>query len=437
MAEKIKIIGGGLAGCECAYQLLKRGYAVDLYEMRPTVQTPAHKTSDLAELVCSNSLKSTDFGTSQGLLKREMKLLGSMVLRVAESVSVPAGGALAVDRSGFSAGVEKELSLFCRLKIIREEVTSLDSDSYTVVAAGPLASEKLCGAIGKLTGTDSLHFYDAVAPIVTAESVDRTESFFAGRYGKGGDDYLNCPMNREEYYAFCDALCSAETVILKEFEKRDVFNACMPIEIIAKSGRDSMRFGPLRPVGIVNPSDGVRPFAVVQLRKEDNFDNLYNIVGFQTNLKFGEQKRVFGMIPALADAEYARYGVMHRNTFIDAPKSINADFSCKNDAKIFFGGQISGVEGYLESAASGLMCAVNIDRNIRGMQSAIPGENTAIGSLMRYISATNTDFEPMHVSYSLMPELGEKIRNKQERKLKYSERAIEDMENYVRITDKE
>ena len=436
--NKVIVIGGGLAGCECAYQLLKRGHRVELYEMRPDKQTAVHKTGLLAELVCSNSLKSRDINTAQGLLKNELSQLDSLILRVAERTSVPAGGALAVDRKEFSHEVERALSEYNELKVIRKEITEIpDNDGYTVVATGPLTEGKLAESIKTLTGNNELYFYDAVAPVITAESVDKEKSFFAGRYGKGGDDYLNCPMNEEEYTAFQEELKNAETVILKDFEKHEVFNACMPIELMAKRGKDCMRFGPLRPVGIKDPETGKRPYAVVQLRKEDNYNSMYNIVGFQTNLKFGEQERVFRMIPALADAEFVRYGVLHRNTFLNAPKTLNADFSYINNEKIYFAGQISGVEGYLESTMSGLMSAINIDRELRGKDKVIPSEYTAVGSLMRYIALPNVNFQPMHVSYSLMPELEEKIKDKKLKKEKYSQRAVEAMKQFVERISKE
>ena len=386
---KIKIVGAGLAGCECAYQLLKRGYAVDLYEMRPSIQTPVHKTGKLAELVCSNSLKSTDINTAQGLLKYELSALDSLILKCADKVRVPAGGALAVDRELFSTEVEKELGVFKKLNIVREECTDISDDVITVISTGPLTSDRLNETISKLTGSERLHFYDAVAPIITTESVDMKKAFYAGRYGKGGDDYLNCPMNREEYLNFYDALINAESVILKDFENKEIFNACMPIEIMAKKGIDCMRFGPLRPVGIRVPESDERPYAVVQLRKEDNFNNLLNLVGFQTNLKFGEQKKVFSLIPGLENAEFVRYGVMHRNTYIDAPKIIKSDFSVINNENIYFAGQISGVEGYLESTMSGLITAINIDRKLRNKKYLQMSENTATGSLIKYLTSFN------------------------------------------------
>lgn len=429
--NRIKIIGGGLAGCEAAYQLLKRGYLVDLYEMRPKVSTPIHQTDNLAELVCSNSFKSNDENTAQGLLKYELNAMDSLILKVAKRCSVPAGGALAVDRLDFSLLIEKELKTFDNLNIIREECS--DISPYTIVASGPLTSSLLSEKIAELLGENQLNFYDAVAPIVSYESVDMTNAFFAGRYNKGGDDYINCPLNEKEYYDFVDNLISSDKIILKEFETKDIFNACMPIEIMAEKGKDSMRFGPLRPVGIYDPVTNKRPFAVVQLRKEDNANKCYNIVGFQTNLKFSEQKRVFGIIPALKNAEYMRYGVMHRNTFINAPKVLNANFSLKKDDSIFFAGQISGVEGYLESAMSGLIAAINMARKIDNKEAFIPPIETMTGSLMHYISSENKDFQPMHVSFMLVPELVEKIKDKQKRKEEYSNRAKKAIDLYIKV----
>jgi methylenetetrahydrofolate--tRNA-(uracil-5-)-methyltransferase len=433
--KKIKVIGGGLAGCEASYQLLKKGFAVDLYEMRPKVMTPIHKTGDLAELVCSNSLKSVDENTSQGLLKYELALLDSLILKAANACMVPAGGALAVSREEFSKKIEKELAIFENFNIIREECTSIDD--YTIIASGPLTSDKLSSVIEKLIGENGLHFYDAVAPIVAKESLDMENAFFAGRYGKGGDDYLNLPLNYDQYYAFVDELISADRVILKDFEKKEIFNACMPIEEMARKGRDSLRFGPLKPVGIYNPKDNKRPFAVVQLRKEDNYNKLYNLVGFQTNLKFSEQARVFGMIPALENAEFVRYGVMHRNTYINAPKVLDNTFAMKENNSIFFAGQISGVEGYVESAMSGLFAGINMARLCEYKQLLVPPENTACGSLMRYISSEKKDFQPMHVSYLLMTELEQKYRDKAKRKEAYSGRAKKEMEEFVKRYIKE
>jgi len=326
--------------------------------------------------------------------------------------------------------VERELSKFDKLTIIRKECKQITP--YTIVATGPLTSEAMSKEIRDFAGEASLSFYDAVAPIVTCESVDMNSAFFAGRYNKGGDDYINCPLNEKEYYDFVDNLILADKIILKEFENKEIFQACMPVEVMAQKGRESLRFGPLRPVGIYHPVTNQRPFAVVQLRKEDNVNKCYNIVGFQTNLKFGEQKRVFGLIPALKNAEYERYGVMHRNTFINAPKTLNIDFSAKKDKKVFFAGQISGVEGYLESVMSGLMAGINMYNTLLGKDSDVPSIDTMTGSLMKYISAENSNFQPMHVSYMLVPELDERIKDKHKRKEAYSLRAIKAMELYTK-----
>ena len=425
---KIKVIGGGLAGCEAVYQLAKRGVEVELYEMRPKVFTPAHKTDGYAELVCSNSLKSEDVLTAQGCLKREMRLMDSLIMRAADASRVPAGGALAVDRDKFSAYVGEVIGSFDNVKVIREECDTIDD--FTIIATGPLTSPKMADKLREYAGDEFLNFFDAVAPIVTAESVDMEQAFFAGRYGKGGDDYLNCPMEKDEYIAFVENLVSADKVILKDFEKRDVFNACMPVEVMAAKGIDTLRFGPLRPVGLTDPKTGRRPYAAVQLRKENAEGTMYNLVGFQTNLKFGEQKRVFGMIPALHDAEFVRYGVMHRNTFVNAPMLLNEDFSLKKNDTVFFAGQISGVEGYVESIVGGLMCAINIDRRAKGLPSVIPPETTLTGGLMRYVAAPNPDFQPMHVSFALLPPI-EGIRDKKKRKEEYGKRAVSDMERFA------
>ncbi len=431
MKKKIKIIGGGLAGCESAYQLLKRGVAVDLYEMRPHTVTNAHKTGDLAELVCSNSFKSLEHSTAQGALKVELELLDSLILKTAKKTAVPAGGALAVDRNAFSKEIEKALMNFDNFNLIRQEETIIDD--FTIVATGPLTSQKLTKQIEVLFGEKNMYFYDAVAPIISYQSIDKDKSFFGGRYGKGGDDYLNCPMDSQQYYAFVDELIKAERVILKDFEKKDIFDACIPIEIMAQKGRDSLRFGPLRPVGLMHPSLSEKPYAVVQLRKEDNYNELYNLVGFQTNLKFAEQKRVFQMIPALENAEFIRYGVMHRNTFINSPHLLNYDLSLKSNNKVFFVGQLCGVEGYMESCMSGLLAGINVYRRLKGLEIIMPNEYTISGSLIKYITSTIKDFQPMHVSFSLLPPLTTKIRNKKERKLEYSKRARENIHKYITL----
>lgn len=432
--KTVAVIGGGLAGCEAAYQLLIRGYNVKLYEMRPLKMTAAHKSGGLAELVCSNSLKSTDTATSQGLLKAELRLLDSVILRIAESVSVPAGGALSVDRERFSSEIEKTLSAFDNFSLIREEITDIPPEPC-IIATGPLTSDALAKRISEFIGEDALYFYDAAAPIVTFASVDTGKAFFCGRYGKGGDDYLNCPLTEEEYRLFVKELINSEKVILKDFEKGEVFEACMPVEVMAARGEQSLRFGPMRPVGIYDPETGKRPYAVLQLRKEDNYNGLYNLVGCQTNLRFGEQQRVFGIIPALKNAEFVRYGVMHRNTFINSPKALNADFSLRKNGLIFFAGQISGVEGYLESCMSGLISAISLSEKLEGREPVIPSEKTVCGSLMRYISGAAKDFQPMHASLALLPENDIIIKDKKLRKAAYAERALLEMKKYTEIIE--
>ena len=426
--KTVKVIGAGLAGCEACYQLLKRGVQVELYEMRPNKITPAHHGGDFAELVCSNSLKSTDPITPQGELKRELELLDSMVLRAAKYASVPSGGALAVDRLKFSKKVEEELLRFPNLTIIREEKTIVDD--YTIVCAGPLCSDSLSENIKSLVG-EKLSFFDAVAPIVTKESIDMDSAYFMSRYNKGDSDYLNCPMNKDEYYAFVEALISGERVILKDFEKRDIFSACQPVEYMAVKGRDTLRFGPLRPVGLY-PLGGKKPYAVVQLRPENKENTLFNIVGFQTNLKFAEQKRIFSLIPALKSAEFVRYGVMHRNTFINSPEILNADLSLKSNSNVFFGGQINGGEGYVESVATGLICGINMYKNLTDIPTVILPKSTVLGGLISYITSGNgATFQPMHASFQLTDELGITTRDKAKKKELYAERAISSLNNFL------
>ncbi len=427
--SKVKVIGGGLAGCEAAYQLLNRGYQVDLYEMRPLTTTGAHRTDRLGELVCSNSLKSELIDTSSGLLKAEMRMLGSMLLEAADVAKVPAGGALAVDREVFSEEIERRLFAFGdRLHVIREEVTSIDWDSPTIIATGPLTSPALADALKEVTG-EYMHFSDAVAPIVSADSIDMSKAFFAARYGKGDSDYLNCGMNKEEYLAFYQAIVSAECVSDKLLDAT-FYENCMPIEVMAKRGEDAMRYGPLRPVGIRNEK-GDKFYAVLQLRKENTLGETYNLVGFQTNLKFGEQKRVFGMIPGLKNAEFLRYGVMHRNTYVDAPKVIDETFAVKGKPSVYIAGQLSGVEGYMESTMSGLIAALSLDKRLKGEVATIPDEYTMIGAICRYIAnPQNEGLQPMNSNYGLLPPITG-VRDKKLRKAAYSERAIEHMKEYV------
>ena len=432
MSEKVKVIGGGLAGVEAAWALANKGIKVVLYEMKPKKYSPAHKLPTLAELVCSNSLKAERIESAAGLLKEEMRRLGSICVECAYKCKVPAGGALAVDRDEFSRLITEKISSHENITIINEEVTEIP-DGNVIIAAGPLASDTLSEKIAELCG-DGLHFFDAAAPIVTLESVNMEKAFCASRYERGGeDDYINCPMNKEEYENFYDALVSAESADLHSFDKKkDVYEGCMPIEVLASRGKDAMRYGPLKPVGLRDPRTGHRPWAVLQLRKENSQGTMFNLVGFQTNLKFGEQKRVFSMIPALENAEFIRYGVMHRNTFIDSPRLLCGDFSFRERDSLFFAGQITGVEGYMESAASGIMAGLNMARRLEGKETYILPETTMTGALSRYISdPTVTDFQPMGANFGVLPPIEPKIRDKKERYKALSERGLEDFEKYL------
>ena len=427
MAKKlVKIIGGGLAGTECALQLLKRGFAVEMFEMRPNKTTGAHKTDGLAELVCSNSLKSTEHSTASGLLKDELDFLGCALLPLARESAVPSGSALAVDREKFSRAVERELAKYADFRLVREEITELE-DVPTVVATGPLTSPNMAETVGKFTGKDRLFFYDAIAPIVSFESVDMDYAYFGGRYGKGGEDYLNLPMNRDEYEAFYNELVNAQSVILHDFEKKELFDGCMPIEEMAKRGSDTIRFGPLKPIGLRNPKTGEKAYAVVQLRKENISGDCYNLVGFQTNLTYPEQKRVFSMIPALHNAEFIRYGVMHRNTYINSPNVLDANFRLKGDKPWYIAGQLSGVEGYVESIMSGMIAGISIAYELEDKHFDVPSDVTIIGSLARYISTQQIDFKPMNANFGILPSI-DGIRDKQKRKLAYHDRAMKSLE---------
>ena len=417
----VTVVGAGLAGAEAAYRLLSRGYPVTLYEMKPKKRTPAHKGDGFAELVCSNSLRSDRPVNAVGLLKEEMRALDSLILRAADATRVPADGALAVDREGFSAYVTETLKSFPDLTVVTEELTEIPA-SPAIVATGPLTSGAMSEAIERRFGT-SLHFYDAAAPIVTYDSLDHDRIFAASRYDRGSD-YLNCPMTREEYFAFYHALVGAETAPLHSFETPRVFEGCMPVEVMAKRGELTLAYGPLKPVGLT--VNGKRPFAVVQLRRDNADGTLYNIVGFQTNLKFSEQKRVFGMIPGLAHAEYARYGVMHRNTFLESPKLLNHDYSLRTDPLLFFAGQMTGVEGYVESAASGLLSAISLIEKLEGRPPVDFTSETAIGALGHYVAEYNGgDFQPMNVTFGIMDPLSERVRSKQERCARIAERALD------------
>lgn len=426
----INVIGGGLAGSEAAYQLLKRGHTVNLYEMRKgNKTTPCHHTDKLAELVCSNSLKSNLLDTASGALKEELRLLDSLLIRVAERVSVPSGGALAVNRNDFSDAIENELNKFDNFHLIAEEVTAIDKLAPVIIATGPLTSDSLTNEIAKLTG-DGLAFYDAAAPIIDGNSIDYDKAFYATRYDKGNEtDYLNCGMDKEQYIAFYEALVSAEVANLHEFDKRDFYEGCMPVEVMARRGIDTIRYGMMKPKGIVNPKNGARYYAVVQLRRENTEGSAYNIVGFQTNLTFPEQRRVFRMISGLENAEFLRYGVMHRNTFIDSPKVLEPSFRLKGDKPIYFAGQITGVEGYVESMMSGLTAAINLDSEIRNGEIFLPPVTTITGALMRYIGAENKSFQPMNANFGILPEI--KTRDKKQRKRDYADRAVNDIREYI------
>ena len=432
MAEEVKIIGGGLAGVEAAWQLANKGFKVKLYEMKPLKYSPAHKLSTLGELVCSNSLKAKRLESAAGLLKAEMRIFGSICMECADKCEVPAGGALAVDRHEFSRLITERIEAHENIEIIREEVCEIP-EGNVIVAAGPLASDALSDSIAELCG-EGLHFFDAAAPIVTLESINMEKAFTASRYERGGeDDYINCPMNKEEYEAFYEALITAEGASLHSFDKKkDFYEGCMPIEVLASRGKDTMRFGPMKPVGLRDPRTGHRPWAVLQLRKENSTGTMFNLVGFQTNLKFPEQKRVFSMIPALENAEFVRYGVMHRNTFIDSPRLLNGDFSFRERANLFFAGQITGVEGYMESAASGIMAGINMARRLQGKGTLVLPETTMIGALSRYISdPTVVNFQPMGANFGVLPAIEPKIRDKKERYAALSERAVDSMKKYL------
>ncbi len=432
MTEPVSVIGGGFAGCEAAMQLAKRGVPVRLYEMKPVRFSPAHKSENLCELVCSNSFKAARTDSAAGLLKAEMELLGSVTVRCAKQTAVPAGGALAVDRDLFSAAVTKAVAAEPLIEVLREEITEVPRSGVVVVAAGPLASEALSADISALCGAP-LSFFDAAAPIVTAESVDMAHAFVQSRYEKGGDDYVNCPMNKAEYEAFHAALVTAETAVLHDFEKNGIYEGCMPIEVMAKRGENTVRFGPMKPVGLRDPATGHRPWAVLQLRKENAAGTLYNLVGFQTNLKFGEQKRVFGMIPALRNAEFARYGVMHRNTFLHSPGLLTPAFNMIEHPDIFFAGQITGVEGYMESAAAGILAGINAANRALGKPPFILPPETMLGALSHYIADTAVkDFQPMGAAMGLLPPPEEKIRDKRARYAFLAQRALTAVQNEIR-----
>lgn len=437
MSDKVKVIGAGLAGVEAAWQLSNAGIQVELYEMKPKKFSPAHKYKGFAELVCSNSLKADRVDSAAGMLKEEMRKLGSLTMLAAQASRVSAGGALAVDRTQFSDLITEKIKSQPNITVVEEEVTSIP-DGDVIIATGPLTSDALAEDIGRLCG-EYLYFHDAAAPIVTYESLDKDKVFFASRYGKGEADYINCPMNKDEYLRFYNELINAESAELKEFDKQHfakdgfkVYEGCMPVELLAKRGEDTMRFGPLKPVGLTDPHTGSRPYAVVQLRAENTAGTLYNLVGFQTNLKFGEQKRVFSMIPGLENAEFMRYGVMHRNTFINSPKLLTEQFNMRSNEHIYFAGQITGVEGYIESAASGIFAGLCMARRLKGLGKISLPETTMLGALSKYISDEAVEkFQPMGCNMGILPELPERIRDK---KLKYktiAERGLADLDELL------
>lgn len=429
MEQSVFVLGAGMAGCEAAWQIANAGVPVTLCEMKPQKFSPAHQSEGFAELVCSNSLKAARLDSAAGLLKEEMRRLGSLLTDCAEQSKVPAGGALAVDRDEFSRLATKALLAHPLVTVRREEITALP-EGFTVVATGPLTAGKLVQQIEALCG-GGLSFFDAAAPIVTAESIDREKCFAASRYDKGEADYLNCPMNREEYERFVGELVQAQRAPVHAFDRADpkVYEGCMPIEVLAGRGHDAIRFGPMKPVGLRDPNTGHRPWAVLQLRTENRENTLYNLVGFQTNLKFGEQKRVFGLIPGLAHAEFVRYGVMHRNTFLQSPKVLSADFSLREHPSLFFAGQITGVEGYMESAGSGILAGRNVLRRLRGQKPLVLPETTMLGALSRYVSGyAGKDFQPMGANFGVLPPLSEPIRDKRERYMALSLRALADLQ---------
>ncbi|PJN68943.1 FADH(2)-oxidizing methylenetetrahydrofolate--tRNA-(uracil(54)-C(5))-methyltransferase TrmFO [Bacillus mycoides] len=431
--QVVNVIGAGLAGSEAAYQIAKRGVQVKLYEMRPVRQTPAHHTDKFAELVCSNSLRANTLTNAVGVIKEEMRLMDSVIIRAADECSVPAGGALAVDRHEFAAKVTEYVKNHPNVTVMNEEITEIP-EGPTVIATGPLTSPELSAQLKKLTGEDYFYFYDAAAPIVEKDSIDMNKVYLKSRYDKGEAAYLNCPMTEEEFDRFYEALIAAETVPLKEFEKEIFFEGCMPVEVMASRGRQTLVFGPMKPVGLEDPKTGKTPYAVVQLRQDDAAGTLYNIVGFQTHLKWGPQKEVLQLIPGLENAEIVRYGVMHRNTFINSPNLLRPTYQYKQRDDLFFAGQMTGVEGYVESAASGLLAGINAARLVQGEEPVVLPPVTAMGSMANYITATNAkNFQPMNANFGLFTPLEKKIKKKQERNEAYATRALETIQNFVNI----
>jgi methylenetetrahydrofolate--tRNA-(uracil-5-)-methyltransferase len=434
-SKPVIIIGGRLAGCEGTWQLLKRGFEVLLYEMKPGVYTPAHKSPLLAKLVCSNSLRSNIIRNAVGLLKEEMRTLDSIIIEAADAAAVPAGNALAVDRTLFSQYIEQKLNECKGLKIIREEITAIPGDSPAIIASGPLTSDPLAKSISKTTGSEYLYFYDAISPIIDRDSIDNTLVFRASRYNNDNGDYLNCPLTRDEYEQFWKVLTEGKEVPLRNFEDSKCFEGCLPIEVMARRGKNTLAFGPMKPLGLINPKTGERPYAVVQLRQEDRNGTLFNMVGFQTKLTWPEQRRIFRTIPGLKEAEFARYGSIHRNTFINFPALLKNTLQLRSNDNIFFAGQITGVEGYVESAAMGLIAGINIHRYLKGKDlTTIPPKTTAIGALLHYISNTShKTFQPMNVNFGLFPPLP-KMFPKKKREEYFAERSLTDLKKWKEET---
>jgi methylenetetrahydrofolate--tRNA-(uracil-5-)-methyltransferase len=425
MNKTINVIGAGLAGCEAAYQIAKRGINVKLYEMKPHKYSPAHHSENFAELVCSNSLRSDQLENAVGLLKEELRIMDSIILRAADATRVPAGGALAVDREGFSQYITDAVKDIDKIEIIYGELNSIPDDNITIIATGPLTTEPMFNYIESIIGDDYLHFFDAAAPIVTFDSINMDKAFKAARYGKGTEDYINCPMNREEYEIFYNSIISAEPAEVKDFEKNMVFEGCMPIESMAQRGKDTMRFGPLKPVGLMDTRTNIKPYAVVQLRQDNKNATLYNIVGFQTHLKWPEQKRVFSLIPGLENAEFVRYGVMHRNTYLNSPKLLDSTYKLKTSNTLYFAGQITGVEGYIESTASGFVAGINAAAERLGKDKVIFPASTSIGALSHYISDSSIrNFQPMNANFGIFSNIDTSIRDKKKRNSEIAQNSI-------------
>ena len=438
MTARVTIVGGGLAGSEAAYQLARRGVGVDLYEMRPVHPTPVHQTGDFAELVCSNSLRGNALDQAAGLLKEEMRRMDSLVIRVADSVRVPAGSALAVDRGLFARRITEEVEALPHIRVFRQEVERIPESPVAIVATGPLTSDVLAREIAAFVGRDHLYFYDAVSPVIDAESIDMDRVFRASRYGKGGDDYLNCPLDEQQYRAFHGALTSAESATLHAFEHEFFFEGCLPVEVIASRGFDTLLFGPMKPVGLSDPRTGRRPFAVVQLRQDNLAASHFSMVGFQTQLKWGEQARVFRMIPGLERAEFVRHGMIHRNTFINSPSTLEPTFEARRRPGLFFAGQMSGVEGYVESAASGLLAGVGAAARALGREPVAFPEETALGALGRYIARSDPEnYQPTNIAFGIIPELDHKVRDKSKKRLALSTRALAALDAFRETLERE